>query len=528
MNGLQITKSKFAIEMINITKTFNQGRIIANKNINFKVKTGEIHAIVGENGAGKSTLMSILFGIYQPDSGKILVNGNEVHFQSAQDASNHHIGMVHQHFKLVNIYTLLENIILGAEITRRGFLDKKTAERKILALADQYNLPIKPNKLTSEASVGEQQRAEILKLLYRDNEILIFDEPTAVLSDNEIAGFLKMLLDFKKQGKTIILITHKLNEVKAVADRVSVIRKGEYVGTYEMKSTTTQELTNAMVGYKLEYFSNKTDIKPSKKYVLEVKNLTSKHPTNVDLDAVSNVSFNISEGEILGIAGIEGNGQTELALMLGGVIKPSNGTMILNVSDKEKIKIEENSIKKLYQKGISHVPEDRHKYGLILDETVALNVVTPQIDEFPFSKFGFLNFHEINNYAKYVCTQYDVRGTGNGQAVARMLSGGNQQKLVLGRELTRPHKLIVMVQPVRGLDIGAINMIHKKIVDDAKKGAAVILISYELDEILDISTRIMVFDRGKIVYESLRNKTDRAIIGQYLSRSALDANKGMV
>ncbi|MDR3163725.1 MAG: ABC transporter ATP-binding protein [Mycoplasmataceae bacterium] len=512
---------EYAIQMSHITKTFADGKIYANNNLSFNVLRGEIHAIVGENGAGKSTLMSILFGIYQPDQGEIMINGKVCNFKSPRDAVINKIGMVHQHFKLVGIYTLLDNIILGAETTKFGVLDKKTAATKINTIAKQYKLAIDLSTRARDASVGEQQRVEILKLLYRDVNILIFDEPTAVLSDKEISAFLQMLLTFKKQGKTVILITHKLNEVKAVADRVSIIRSGLNAGTFDVKTTSTSRMASLMVGKKMQFFKNKITSNVNKTApLLSVKELTIANAEHKNLDKVKNISFDVSPGEILGIAGIEGNGQSELALALAGIIKPKSGTMTLysNVN-KQALQIEKNSIKNLYQNGIAHVPEDRHKHGLILDETVAMNVVSCQIDQPPFSRFGFINRHAINNYSKKICIAFDVHGTTDGLAFARSLSGGNQQKLILGRELTRPHQLLILVQPVRGLDAGAINKIHQAIVNDAKKGTAVILISYEIDELLNVATRVAIMDEGKIVYDRPTHLTSKATIGKYLSRS---------
>ncbi|GHU33041.1 sugar ABC transporter [Bacilli bacterium] len=515
-----ISKEQYAVKLVNVTKTFANGSIIANDHVNLNIRKNEIHALVGENGAGKSTLMSALFGLYAPDSGEIYVNDQQVHFKSAQDAARHGLGMVHQHFKLVGVYTLLENIILGAEKTKRGFLDKKSAATRINEIATRYNLDINPKLTANEASVGEQQRAEILKLLYRDADILIFDEPTAVLSDDEIKGFLKMLLEFKKLGKTIILITHKLNEVKQVADRATVIRLGKVVETYDVSKTTTQDLANAMVGKHLSKFQNPlAHVDDSKApVVLEVNNLKVSKISEPSLMALKNISFQLKAGDIVGIAGIEGNGQTELAMALGGLLKPQEGNMRFYYNGSGYIDIEKNNVSTLYRHGISHVPEDRLKYGLILDDTVAMNVVAPQISERPFSRFGFINFREINRYAKIICAEFDVRGAAGGTAYTRGLSGGNQQKLVIGRELSRLHKLLIIVQPTRGLDLGAIQFIHQKMIKDAESGSAILLISYELDEIFDISNKIMVMEGGEIVYQGKTKDTTREQVGKFISR----------
>ncbi|MDR3330391.1 MAG: ABC transporter ATP-binding protein [Mycoplasmataceae bacterium] len=511
-------KMPYAVEMQGITKTFANGSIIANENLDIKVKTNTIHAIIGENGAGKSTLMSILFGIYKPDKGSINVNGHEVKFKSAQDASSTGLGMVHQHFKLVEVFTLLENIILGAEITRHGTLDRKTSKALIMELSKKYSLPVDLNKRVNKASVGEQQRVEILKLLYRDSNILIFDEPTAVLSDAEIQGFLKMLLEFKKLGKTIIIITHKLNEVKEVADHATVIRLGKKVDDFDVHNTSVNAMAEAMVGRHLNPIKNiMADVEINKNdVILSVKNLHANKISSNKIEALKDISFNVHKGEILGIAGVEGNGQTELAMAIGGLIKPTKGIIELQTNGKNVI-VNNLPIRKIYDHGISHVPEDRHKYGLLLDETVSFNAVAPEIDRQPFSKFGFLNRHAINEYAQLLCTKFDVRGANGGRSIARSLSGGNQQKLVLGREINRKHSVIVYVQPTRGLDLGAIQDIHKHIMDDAKNGAAVVLISYELDEIFDIASTIMVIDNGHILYHNSAKHTTREIVGQHIS-----------
>ena len=515
--------SKYAVEMLNITKTFNNGQLIANDNLTLKVEKNEIHALVGENGAGKTTIMSILFGTLPYDSGKVIINGKEQILSSASDARRNGLGMVHQHFKLVNVYTLLDNIILGAEMTKNGFLDRKSARKKIEKLSAEYNLPVNLDTLSVNASVGEQQRTEILKLLYRDADILIFDEPTAVLSDEEIKGFLKMVLEFKKQGKTIILITHKLNEVKAVADRASIIRKGRLVKTVDVKKVTEQDMANEMVGYKLVLTKNnvKDSSYDKRPVICDIKNLNAYKLAQPKVLALKNFDLKIHEGEILGLAGIEGNGQTELALILGGLLKNrvTGSVTIYNVKSKTKIDVIDSKVKTLYDNGLCHVPEDRLKYGLVLDESVSINAVLPQIDKYPFTVFGFLNRKQITTYAKSIISEWDVRGANDGKAKARSLSGGNQQKLVIGRELSRPHNFAIFVQPTRGLDLGAINYIHQRIIQDAKNGTAVLLISYELDEILSISTRIAVIDSGKIVYDSPAYKTNRATIAKYLSHS---------
>ncbi len=527
---IQIHNSEYAFEMINVSKTFQNGKIKANSNINFKVKWNEIHAIVGENGAGKTTLMSMLFGLFKQDSGIIKVNGKEINFKSAIDASKAGIGMVHQHFKLVEIYTLFQNIILGAELVNKaGFIKAREAKEKIRKLAKKYDLTVNLDTKAMNASVGEQQRTEILKLLYRNSEILIFDEPTAVLSDKEIAGFLNILKEFKRQGKTIVIITHKLDEVKAIADRVSVIRKGEYIGTYNVKNVTTEKLSEYMIGSKLNMVTNNNIFNYDKaKLCLELDKISLPKLSHPKLLATKDLSFNIKQGEILALAGIEGNGQSEIALAITGLLKLKSGKINFYSNESKrptKYELSKLSIRKIIDLGISNVPEDRLRYALIPNESIAYNTVSELINKNPFSNHGWINNREINKYARQICDKWDVRGSHNLKSPVRNLSGGNQQKLVVGREMTKKHSLIVMVQPTRGLDLKAISDIHKKIIQDVKKGSSVLLISYELDEIFKIADRILVVDQGKIVFESLTRNTSRKEIGEYLSRSALKGGK---
>ncbi len=523
-------KSIYAVELNKITKTFNKGQFFALKNTTLKVKKNTIHAIVGENGAGKTTLMSVLFGQFKADSGEVYVNGIQSRFKTSLDATNAGIGMVHQHFKLVNVYSLLDNIILGAETTKYGFIDRNESRKKIEAIAKKYNLRINLDNQVRYSSVGEQQTTEIIKLLYRDANILIFDEPTAVLSDVEIQGFLKMLKEFKELGKTIILITHKLNEVEQVADEVTVLRRGETIKTVPMKKTNKNALADMMVGEKLIMHINNIDDKDYKNrpVVCEIRNLNAYKTSQKHVLALNNLNLDVHQGEILGIAGIEGNGQTELALILGGLLKKrvSGSVKIYDPVHKVMVDALKSSVNQLYScAGLAHVPEDRLKYGLVLDETVAINSVLPIINKRPFTYFGLINNVAINRYCKEIIYKWDVRGANGGKSLARSLSGGNQQKLVIGRELTREHNLSIFVQPTRGLDLGAIQYVHKKIIEDVKKGRTVILISYELDEILSIATRIVVLDKGKVVFNDLRKKANHQILGRYLSNSALSEQK---
>ena len=517
-NQSEKTRSRFAIEMKDVTKTFLGGKIIANSNVNINVKWNEIHALCGENGAGKSTLMSILFGLYKQDSGSVYVAGKKVDFKNAMQANNAGLGMVHQHFKLVMAFNLLQNITLGAETTKHGFLDFAPAREKIQKICDEYGFKINLDQKTSEASVGTQQKVEIIKLLYRGAEILIFDEPTAVLSDDEIAGFLDMLRTLKKQGKTIILISHKLNEVLDVADTITVLRKGVTVGSFPRNEVDTAKLVELIVGRKMIENPNIKNFENKLSPILKIDHIKMHKQNDKNLTAIKDLSLTVNSGEIVGIAGIEGNGQSELALAIAGIQHPDAGTIKFFVSGLE-TDITKEKPKIISNLGISHVPEDRHKYGCILDETVAYNLVSNQIDNKLYNRFGFLKLKEINMNANNLCTRFNVLGANKGKAKFRSLSGGNQQKVVVARELTKPHSIIVLVQPTRGLDIGAINTIHDYILEESKKGKAVILISYELDEILKIASRVVVMDHGAIVYDGLKTRTDRQTIGKFLMRT---------
>jgi len=496
-------KSQIAIQMEGITKSFLNGKIIANDNINISIKTNEIHAILGENGAGKSTLMSILFGIYNQDAGTIKINGETVYFNSAKDAVKYGLGMVHQHFKLVPTYTVYENIILGDENTTKygGILKHKTAKEKLNKLIKYYNFNIDINKKVNKLTVGQQQKIEILKLLYRDLEILIFDEPTAVLSQDEIKQFLKMILKFKEDNKTVIIITHKLLEVKEVADWATVIRRGKYIADFKVSTTSIAQMAELMIGKKIVQNVNKRDSKFGK-VILKIDNLF------IGSNKLKPINFEIKAGEIYAIAGVEGNGQSELALQIAGLNKTEKGKIILNEKD-----ITNLSIKKRSKIGLSHVPEDRHKHGLILDMSIALNSVIDIIDYQPFSKLGLINNPEIKEFARNLIHKYDVRGTTRGTAPSRLLSGGNQQKLIVGREITKEHNLIVLVQPIRGLDLGAIEYIRYQILREKEKGKAILLISYELDEILALADTIAVIYNNSLIDSGNIDKMKKDYIG---------------
>ncbi|MCV3728452.1 ABC transporter ATP-binding protein [Ureaplasma miroungigenitalium] len=501
----------FAIEMHQITKTFLNGKIVANKDVDLFVKRNEIHAIIGENGAGKSTLMSILFGIYKQDSGLIRINGETVNFSSAKDANKYGIGMVHQHFKLIDSLSVLDNIILGSE--EAGIVNvipRRSITRKLTNIISSYNFKLDLKKKVSNLTVGQQQKTEILKLLYKDIDILIFDEPTAVLSEDEIQSFLEMLLDFKRDGKTIVIITHKFNEIKQVADSATVIRRGQFIDRFDVKDKTIPEMAELMVGRKLVEIKNEDEYQPEgKKVVFKVENLNLfKQLKASSNDETKMLNFQIHEGEVFAIAGVEGNGQSQLALIIAGLASANSGAkIILNGVDITKF-----SIAKRYKYGLSHIPEDRHKHGLILDDTIMMNSVLQELNQPPYSHYGFLNNNKILEKAIDIINKYDVRGTVIGDNLARALSGGNQQKLIVGREIERKHDLIIMAQPTRGLDLGAIEFIHEQILREKQKNNAVLLISYELDEILSIADTIAVIHNGHFIgYGSSQEMTKQRI-----------------
>ena len=501
-------QNDYVIEMLNIRKEFPG--IVANDNITLQLRRGEIHALLGENGAGKSTLMSVLFGLYQPEQGVIKKNGEVVTISNPNDATALNIGMVHQHFKLVDVFTVLDNIILGAEDTKMGFLQRQNARKKVQAISEKYKLQVDLDAKIEDISVGMQQRTEILKMLYRDNEILIFDEPTAVLTPQEIDELMEIMRGFAKEGKSILFITHKLNEIMAVADRVTVLRKGKYVGTVETKDTDKQALSNMMVGRPVQLQVQKDEAKPGDA-VLEVKGLTV--PSKISKkDAVKDVSFNVRAGEIVCIAGIDGNGQSELVYGLTGLEKATKGTVHLCGQD-----ISRCSIHKRSAAGMSHIPEDRHKHGLVLDDTLENNIVLQRFNEPNFQKFGFVKRAAVRAYAERIIGQYDVRSGQGAVTTARSMSGGNQQKAIIGREIDRENPLLIAVQPTRGLDVGAIEYIHSQLVAQRDAGKAVLLVSLELDEVMNLSDRILVMYEGEIVGELDPKATTIQELGLYMA-----------
>lgn len=593
----------FVIEMRHITKEFPG--IIANDDITLQLKRGEIHALLGENGAGKSTLMSVLFGLYQPEKGEILKNGQVVKISNPNDATALGIGMVHQHFKLVEVFSVLDNIILGAEPNKAGFLTKKEAREKVVALSEKYGLMVDPDAVIEDITVGMQQRVEILKMLYRDNEILIFDEPTAVLTPQEIDELMKIMKNLAAEGKSILFITHKLNEIMAVADRCTVLRKGKYIGTVEIKDTTKEELSEMMVGRHVKFEVDKDDAKPED-VVLDVENLCVESKIHKKL-AVKDVSFQVHAGEIVCIAGIDGNGQTELVYGITGLEKLAPNVKeeveehvekpvwqkLTEVEKQERAKlfftqcgeqlkfffvelgkkiwkklkkfgetvaakavalwnklvllfnknkaqeldpnadvkgritlcgqdITKAPIRKRSKTGMSHIPEDRHKYGLVLDYTLEQNMVLQRYWQKEFEKAGFIKKKAVRKYSDKLIEQYDVRSGQGSVTMVRSMSGGNQQKAIVARELDREHKLLIAVQPTRGLDVGAIEYIHSQIVKDRDAGAGVLLVSLELDEVMNLSDRILVMYEGEIVGELDPKKTTVQELGLYMAGAKRD------
>ena len=510
--GEMETFMDYIIEMLDITKEFPG--IKANDSVTLQIRKGEIHALLGENGAGKSTLMSVLFGLYQPDGGCIKVRGKEVKINNPLDANALGIGMVHQHFKLVHNFTVLQNIVLGKEDTHGGFLEMKKARKKVMELSEKYHLSVDPDAKIQDITVGMQQRVEILKMLYRDNDILIFDEPTAVLTPQEIDELMSIMKELVSEGKSIIFITHKLNEIKAVADRCSVLRRGRYIGTVDVASTDKEALSEMMVGHKVQLTVEKKEATPGD-VVLDVKNLVVKDKKQGhSKDVIKNVSIQVRKGEIVCIAGIDGNGQTELVEAVTGMIKADEGTITLNGKD-----VTKESIRYRNTHGMSHIPEDRHKHGLVLDYSLEDNLVLQDYFEPRFQNHGFIKHAEVEKYAKDLIEEYDIRSGQGVDTITRSMSGGNQQKAIIARELTKKHDLLVAVQPTRGLDVGAIEFIHKQIVKERDEGAAVLLVSLELEEVMNLSDRILVIYEGEIVGELNPKTTTIQELGLYMAGS---------
>ena len=501
----------YIVEMRHITKRF--AGIVANEDVTIQIKKGEIYAILGENGAGKSTLMSMLFGMYEPDEGEIYIRGKKEIISSPRYATQLNIGMVHQHFKLVSNYTIAENIIMGIEPVKKAlgifpYVDIKGANEKIARLSRQYGLEVDPKKVISDINVSVQQRVEILKMLYREAEILIFDEPTALLTPQEIEFLLKIIKGLRDGGKTIILITHKLEEIKKVADRCAILRRGELIDVLDVQSTSTKEMASKMVGREVSFTLDKTPAK-FRDVVLDVKNLTV---TNEDkFQVVKNVSFSVHGGEIFAIAGVSGNGQVEIADAIAGLMKAHSGQILLNGKD-----ITEYSIRKRTLEGIAYIPEDRQTYGLILDFTLEDNLALKNYFKEPFSRKGILNKKEFETYGEKLIQEYDVRSGQGNRTQVRSMSGGNQQKAIIAREIQQDTPLLIFVQPTRGLDIGAIENIHKQILAERDKGKAILLISLELDEIMNLADTIGVIYNGQIQKIADASTLTTKEVGQFM------------
>ena len=492
------------IEMREITKIF--GEFVANDKINLELRKGEIHALLGENGAGKSTLMNMLAGLLEPTSGEIVVNGKSEKLDSPSKAASLGIGMVHQHFMLVEAFTVAENIILGSEVTNKGVLDLKKANADILELSERYGLAVDPTAKVEDISVGAQQRVEILKTLYRGADILIFDEPTAVLTPAEILELMDIMKTLVKEGKSIILITHKLDEIRAVADRVTVIRRGKSIQTVSIEGATNKDLAEMMVGRSVSFVTEKEEAQP-KEVVLQISDLVVNE--NRGVPAVKELSLDVRAGEIVGIAGIDGNGQSELIQAITGLRKVKSGS--IKIKGQEVVGL---SPRKITEMNVSHVPEDRHRDGLVLEMMLSENIALQTYHKEPLSKNGVLNYNQINSYARKLMEEFDVRAA-NEIVPASALSGGNQQKAIIAREVDRNPDLLIVSQPTRGLDVGAIEYIHKRLIGERDKGKAVLVVSFELDEILNLSDRIAVIHDGKIqgiVKPSETNKQELGIL----------------
>lgn len=534
------------LELRHICKYFPG--IKANDDISLTLRKGEIHALLGENGAGKSTLMSMVSGLYEPDSGEILLNGEKVSIKDPHEACKLGIGMVHQHFMLVGVFSALENIILGEEPTGLfGFIKPKEARKKLEDLCEKYNFHIDLDEKIDDMSVGEQQKVEILKMLFRDSNILIFDEPTAVLTPQEIDDLMISMKNLAKEGKSILFISHKLNEIMAVSDRVSVLRKGQSVKTLDTKDTTEEELSRLMVGRDVQLVVQKAEAKPGAD-ILTIRNLTVFNQEK-GKDTVNNVSLSVRQGEIVCLAGIEGNGQSDLIYALTGICKAKSGEIILhnvknphyNEKKKEECEqagkeykeepyvdahLEKLSIRKRALAGLSHIPEDRHKYGLALDFSLQDNLVLQRYFEKPFSIFGVRNKKAIREYAEKLIEQYDIRSSLGASTTVRSMSGGNQQKAIIGRQLDLGSPLLIAVSPTRGLDVGAIEKIHNQLIESRDSGKAVLLVSLELEEVMNVSDRILVMHNGKIVADLNPKKTTVEEIGLYMSGAKVQEGMG--
>lgn len=505
------------IEMREITKVF--GEFVANDKINLELRKGEIHALLGENGAGKSTLMNMLAGLLEPTSGEIVVNGQVVKLDSPSKAASLGIGMVHQHFMLVEAFTVAENIILGSELTKNGVLDIARATREINELSDRYGLAVDPTAKVADISVGAQQRVEILKTLYRGADILIFDEPTAVLTPSEIDELMAIMKNLVKEGKSIILITHKLDEIRAVSDRVTVIRRGKSIETVEIAGATNADLAEMMVGRSVSFKTEKQEAQP-KEVILSIKDLVVNE--NRGVPAVKNLSLDVRAGEIVGIAGIDGNGQSELIQAITGLRKIESGSVELKGQS-----IVGLHPRQITEMSVGHVPEDRHRDGLVLEMMISENIALQTYYKEPLSKKGILNYSNIIGYAKQLMQEFDVRAASE-IVPASALSGGNQQKAIIAREVDRNPDLLIVSQPTRGLDVGAIEYIHKRLIQERDNGKAVLVVSFELDEILNVSDRIAVIHDGKIQGIVTPETTNKQELGVLMAGGELEKEKSDV
>ena len=505
------------IEMREITKVF--GEFVANDKINLELRKGETHALLGENGAGKSTLMNMLAGLLEPTSGEIVVNGQVVKLDSPSKAASLGIGMVHQHFMLVEAFTVAENIILGSELTKNGVLDIARATREINELSDRYGLAVNPTAKVADISVGAQQRVEILKTLYRGADILIFDEPTAVLTPSEIDELMAIMKNLVKEGKSIILITHKLDEIRAVSDRVTVIRRGKSIETVEIAGATNADLAEMMVGRSVSFKTEKQEAQP-KEVVLSIKDLVVNE--NRGVPAVKNLSLDVRAGEIVGIAGIDGNGQSELIQAITGLRKIESGSVELKGQS-----IVGLHPRQITEMSVGHVPEDRHRDGLVLEMMISENIALQTYYKEPLSKKGILNYTNIIGYAKQLMQEFDVRAASE-IVPASALSGGNQQKAIIAREVDRNPDLLIVSQPTRGLDVGAIEYIHKRLIQERDNGKAVLVVSFELDEILNVSDRIAVIHDGKIQGIVTPETTNKQELGVLMAGGGLEKEKSDV
>jgi simple sugar transport system ATP-binding protein len=479
------------LELRGITKQFPG--VLANDHIDFDLRRGEVHALLGENGAGKSTLMSILYGLYTADSGEILMNGDPIGISSPKDAINLGIGMVHQHFMLIPVMTVTENIVLANEPVHAGvLLDESAAERRVAEVARSFKFAVDPHARVDSITVGQQQRVEIMKALYRNADIVILDEPTAVLTPQEAQELFEILRTLTREGISIIFITHKLNEVLEIADRITVLRRGKKVETIPREGATEDSLARAMVGREVLLRVEKTPASPGD-VLLQVEDLQVRDERG--LDAVRGVSFDVRAGEIVGIAGVDGNGQSELIDALTGLRSVAGGSIIVHGDD-----LTRASAREALDAGIGHIPEDRHRRGLVLDFNLAENLVLHDYGEEPFSRLGWINPRRWFRWAAGLLREFDVRG-GGPTTRAGSLSGGNQQKVVVAREVSRDPSVLIAAQPTRGLDVGAIEFVHRRLVEQRDAGKAVLLVSLELEEILSLSDRILALYEGRIVAE---------------------------